>query len=64
PPETIQVELGEIRKAKRGKIHLAFGPEIDMENFPGSDIADKHQRREAKADYICGLVRKSYAQLS
>jgi glycerol-3-phosphate O-acyltransferase len=64
PPETIQVELGEIRKAKRGKIHLAFGPEIDMENFPGSDIADKHQRREAKAGYICGLVRKSYAQLS
>ncbi len=63
PPETVQVELGEIRKAKRAKIHLAFGPEIDMENFPGNDITDKHQRREAKADHICNLVRKSYAQL-
>ena len=64
PPEIVQVELGEIRKAKRGKIHLAFGPEIDMEHFPGSEIADKRQRREARADYICGLVRKNYAQLA
>lgn len=63
PPETIQVELGEIRKAKRGKLHLAFGAEIDMEKFPGSDLEDKHQRREARANYICALVRQAYAQL-
>lgn len=63
PPETIQVELGEVRRAKRGKIHLAFGPEIDMENFPGSPIPDKRLRREARAHYIWELVRNHYAQL-
>ncbi|MBI3236393.1 MAG: insulinase family protein, partial [Chlamydiales bacterium] len=36
PPETVQVELGEIRKAKRGKIRMAFSPRIDMDNFPGA----------------------------
>ena len=38
PPETIQLELGEVRTTRRGAIHLRVGPCIDMENFPGSDI--------------------------
>lgn len=63
PPETIQLELGEIRKAKRGKLRLAFGPEIDMEKFPGSELANKHERREARARFICGLVRANYEKL-
>jgi glycerol-3-phosphate O-acyltransferase len=63
PPETIQVELGEVRKAKRGKIHLAFGPEIDMEKFPGNDLSDKHERREARARHIWNLVCTSYLHL-
>jgi glycerol-3-phosphate O-acyltransferase len=62
PPETIQVELGEARNAKRADIHLAFGPRIDMENFPGSDLSDKHDRRSARAEYIGDLVRKDYAK--
>lgn len=52
PPESIQVELGEVRLAKRSGGHLAFGPEFDMEHFPGSTIASKHQRREARAQYM------------
>jgi glycerol-3-phosphate O-acyltransferase len=61
PPETIQVELGEARKTQRAPIHIHFGPKIDMDHFPGSDLQDKHARRSARADYICSLVRKSYA---
>lgn len=60
PPQTIQVELGEARITKRADIHLAFGPKIDMENFPGSDSKDKHARRSARAEYICNLVKKDY----
>jgi len=62
PPETIQVELGEARIAKRADIHLAFGPKIDMEHFPGSDSTDKHARRAARAEYICNLVKRDYAK--
>ncbi|MGC1878170.1 MAG: 1-acyl-sn-glycerol-3-phosphate acyltransferase [Rhabdochlamydiaceae bacterium] len=62
PPETIQMELGEERTAKRSDIHLAFGPRIDMENFPGSDSKDKHERRSARAEYIFNLVQQDYAK--
>lgn len=62
PPETIQVELGEARIAKRAGIHLAFGPRIDMENFPGSDSNDKHARRSARAEHIWNLVCQDYAK--
>ncbi len=60
PPETVQVELGEARNAKRADIHLAFGNQIDMENFPGSENQDKHARRSARAEYICNLVKQDY----
>jgi glycerol-3-phosphate O-acyltransferase len=60
PPETIQKELGEVRVAKRGDIHLAFGKEIDMEHFPGSDIQDRHLRRQMRADYIFSQVKHQY----
>ncbi len=63
PPQTIQVELGEARLAKRGNIHLSFGPEIDMEHFPGCDIKDKHERRQARASFIWNLVRTHYDTL-
>ena len=60
PPQTIQVELGEARITKRAGIHIAFGPKIDMENFPGSDSKDKHERRAARAKHICDLVKRDY----
>jgi glycerol-3-phosphate O-acyltransferase len=62
PPQTIQVELGEVRTTKRAGIHLAFGPKIEMEHFPGCDVQDKHERRSARAKYICNLVRQDYAK--
>jgi glycerol-3-phosphate O-acyltransferase len=60
PPETIQVELGESRTTKRAGIHLAFGPQCDMEHFPGSDLAGKHERRQARARYIWNQVNQIY----
>jgi glycerol-3-phosphate O-acyltransferase len=61
PPETIQVELGEVRITKRAPIHIAFGPKIPMEDFPGSTSQDKHERRFARAQFIYDLVHKDYA---
>lgn len=60
PPESIQIELGEVRLAKRSGIHLAFGPAFDMEHFPDSNITSKHERREARARYIWNRVDTLY----
>jgi glycerol-3-phosphate O-acyltransferase len=62
PPETVQIELGEVRKTKRGAIHAHFGAALDMNNFPGSTLSDKHARRQARADFICSLVKNAYHQ--
>ncbi len=63
PPNSIQKELGEPRQAQCAPVHLSFGKEIDMENFPGKDLKDKRQKRVARADYIWDLVRRDYALL-
>jgi glycerol-3-phosphate O-acyltransferase len=62
PPQAIEVELGERRQTQRAAIHAAFGPSINMDLFPGSDLSDKHERRQARADYICSLVKQAYCQ--
>ncbi len=64
PPESIQIELGETRVAKRGVIHIAFGKKIDMEHFPGSEEANKHERRKSRANYIWNLVKQDYEPFS
>ncbi len=61
PPQTVQVELGEVRTAKRAGIHMAIGPSIDMERFPGSDLPDKHARRAARAAHIHHQVTTAYS---
>ncbi|MBS0629675.1 MAG: 1-acyl-sn-glycerol-3-phosphate acyltransferase [Verrucomicrobia bacterium] len=60
PPEKIQIELGEHRTLKRVGIHMAIGPSIDMEHFPGSDHPNKDVRRKSRADYIWKLVHDDY----
>jgi glycerol-3-phosphate O-acyltransferase len=64
PPLTIQVELGEKRTTKREAVHLAFGPQIAMEQFPISDTSNKHEQRKARAEYIYNLVKTEYANLA
>ncbi len=64
PPAEVQVELGEKRIIKLADIHIAFGPQIDMENYPGSDLEDKHLRRQARAEYIWKLVKEDYEKIT
>lgn len=63
PPQNIQVELGEARLTKRAGIHLAFGSKFDMDHFPGSDIKNKHERRQNRAKYIWNIVQEIYKTL-
>jgi glycerol-3-phosphate O-acyltransferase len=64
PPDSITAEIGERRHTQCTPIHLAFGEEIDMTNFPGCEMKDKKQRRKMRSDYICELVKKEYAYLT
>ncbi|MBX7066883.1 MAG: 1-acyl-sn-glycerol-3-phosphate acyltransferase [Parachlamydiales bacterium] len=63
PPENIQKELGEMRRAQRCPIHIAFSPEFDMENFPGSEEKEKTARRQNRADAIWKIVNNTYGRL-
>lgn len=63
PPLEIRSELGEMRYPTFGAVYLAFGEEIDMDNFPGSELQeDRHAKREARATYIWGLVNRYYSE--
>lgn len=64
PPENVKKKLGEARVTKATPIHLAFGPEIDMENFPGHEESDKKVRRQNRAHHIWNIVKKDYETIS
>jgi glycerol-3-phosphate O-acyltransferase len=64
PPDLVEKELGEHRQAKSTPVHLAFGSEIEMEKFPGSEGKDKRSKRKARAEFIWNLVRKDYEILN
>lgn len=60
PPKTIGGEVGEMRLANRGPIFFDFCNELDMQNFPGNDMKDRHERRAAFAQYIWSIVKNAY----
>jgi glycerol-3-phosphate O-acyltransferase len=60
PPSRVQKKLGERRHAHCTPIHLAFGPEIDMENFSGSKDVERKKLRLKRAEYILSLVKNDY----
>lgn len=64
PPKAVQKELGEVRIAKREGARMCAGSEIDMNNYPGNKLTDKHQRREALAQHIWQFVNLDYQLLS
>lgn len=59
PPESVQLELGESRRARRTGLHLAVGAELDMDAL-GSDLTDKHARRAARAAFIWQQVAEAH----
>lgn len=63
PPNSVEKELGERRQAQCTPIHMAFGEEVDMENFPGGDSLPKKEKRQARATYIWEQVRREYQSL-
>jgi len=60
PPESIQVELGEIRTAKYSAVHIAFGPECELEI---SSNESKEERRKMRADKIWKNVCNLYEEI-
>lgn len=63
PPKTVEKDLGEKRSAKRSPVHLSFGAEINMTDFPGSEGLDKKNKRLARANYIWRLVKEEFQKL-
>lgn len=63
PPLSVEKELGEQRHAQCAAIQMAFGDEIDMDGFPGSENLSKKEKRDARAEYIWKQVLHEYQQL-
>lgn len=64
PPNGININLGESRQTKSSPIHLAFGNQIDMEQFPGSDNENRKERRASRAEFIWKIVKALYNEIS
>lgn len=62
PPLEVRSELGEERHPTFSTIYLAFGEEIDMDNFPGCEVEDRHEKREKRAQHIWSLVKSYYSE--
>lgn len=60
PPRYVEKELGEKRVIHVSPVYLAFGTEILMENFPGSENLDKRTKRNKRAEYIWQKVYQNY----
>lgn len=60
PPKHLEKELSERRIIHFTPVRLAFGEEIDMNHFPGSENLDKKGKREKRAEYIWQKVCQSY----
>lgn len=60
PPDDVNTELGEERCSKRSAVGIAFGQQIDMDSFPGSECQDRKEKRQKRADYIWDLVNQQY----
>ena len=61
PPETTDTEIGEKRITHGGAIHLAFGPEVNMEEIPKltSDMG-KQEKRNLRAEFLWRQVKDDY----
>lgn len=64
PPQTVDIQLGEQRHTQCTPIHLAFGNELEMDHFPGSEGLDKKSKRPIRAEYIWELVNKDYQHMT
>ncbi len=63
PPDTVEIELGEKRTAKRVGIYAYFSEEYDMDAFPGCDPTNKLNQRHARGEYLWKQVNDHYQTL-
>jgi glycerol-3-phosphate O-acyltransferase len=59
PPDTVEVTIGESRRIHHCPVHLAIGPELDLDAFA---TADRHERRALRADAAWRAVCAEYAR--
>lgn len=63
PPTNVEKTIGERRHAQCTPVHLCFGDEIEMEEFPGKDPQDKRKNRDLRAEFIYNIVKNDYKKL-
>lgn len=63
PPDDIQKEIGEMRKAKRNRVLLDFGDEIDMQSFENDAKIDHKQMRQIRCQAIFEMVKNAYLKM-
>jgi glycerol-3-phosphate O-acyltransferase len=62
PPETIQIELGEMRTVNFTPVYITFSPEFNMDQY--ADESDKILRRKKRADALWNIVDTEYRRLT
>lgn len=60
PPRNVETEVGERRLIQFTPVYLAFGEEVEMEHFPGSENAERKAKRDKRAEYIWQKVCQNY----
>ncbi len=63
PPNTVRTALGERRIIRSTPVHLNFGAELSVEDFPGHDLRNKKARRNALAQYVFDQVNQLYKEI-
>ena len=59
PPDTVEVTIGESRRIQHRPVHLAVGPELDLDAF---STAERQERRALRADAAWRVVCAAYAR--
>lgn len=66
PPKGVNIEIGEKRTIAFAPVHLAFGPEIEMQAVANEgidkEVLDKKEKRKQRADLIWQYVNDIYEQ--
>lgn len=62
PPETVDVAVGEARPIRRSPVHMAIGPELDMQLAGEGNRSDRHVQRAARADAAWQAVVHEYSR--
>ena len=63
PSKTIEKDLGEERNTHCAPAGVAFGAQINIEDYPGNDDPDKRTRRQHRSHHIFRLVSQEYAKI-